>query len=422
VIKGEIAELRYPNELSNIVSFAIKGFYRDIFINLLLLYFTMSTNVTAEYNAAELAYAKANTTEEKIAALQRMLSTCPTHKGCEKLRAELKTKLARLRSLLKKEIEQKKKGPNLTVKKEGASQIILVGPPNTGKSLLLSKITNAKPEVADYDFTTTKPEVGIMHYDGVNIQVVEMPAIVKDSSFRGRGPQFFSLMRSADLIVVVTDVMSDLDVLFKEFENADIKLNESRPGIKIKKMGAGGIEFIGQGLIKGDIREANQILRDSGVHNAVVEVMRESTIEDFRNAINDGIVYLPSFIVFTKADLPGTKNAVEELRKRYQKFEVVPVSLTKEINLEMVRHKIWEKLDMIRVYTKEPGRKPKTEAPVCLKSEENTVKDLAEHIHKDFIKKFRFAKVWGKSAKFGGQTIGLDHRLKDKDVVELHIK
>ena len=382
----------------------------------------MPTNVTAEYGAAELEYQKARTPSEKIKALERMLAEVPKHKGTEKLQQEIKTKMAKFREQLRKEAEKKKGGYSLAIKKEGAAQVILVGPPNTGKSLLLSKITNAHPEIADYDFTTTKPEVGIMDFETVKVQVVEIPAVVKDMSFKGKGPQFFSIVRNADLVVIVTDIMSDLDLLFDEFEKADIKLNEKKPGIKIKKLGTGGIEFIGQNMIKANMSEVKKVLRDANIANAIIEVSETSTLKDFKNAIKESLAFISAFIVLTKGDLDGSKNAVEELKKKYPNFEIIPISLVKDVNIELLKKTIWEKLNMIRIYTKEPSKKVKKGDPVCLKKYKRTVKDLALNVHKDFVKKFEFARVWGKSAKHNAQRIGLEHELEDEDIVELHIK
>lgn len=382
----------------------------------------MATNVTAEYAAAEMEYAKAGTTAEKIKALEKMLSTVPKHKGTEKLQKDIKTKLAKFRRLLKKEAEQKKKGGySLTIKKEGAAQIILAGPPNTGKSLLLSRLTNAKPEIADYDFTTTEPEVGIMDYKGVKLQVVEMPAIIKDSSVKGQGPQYFSIIRNAELILIITDMMSDISLVLNEFEKAGIKLNKPQPGIRIKKQGVGGIEFIGMGNIIADIRQIKAILRDAAIHNAVVEVTKLSGIPDFLDAVNESIVYLPAVIILTKADLPGSENFQKKLQEEYKEFDVIPVSLIKEKNIDFLKDKIWAKLSLIRVYTKEPGRKPKIDEPVCLKKDKSTIKDMAEHIHKDFIRKFKYARIWGLSARHPGSQVGIEHKLADEDIVELHM-
>jgi len=380
----------------------------------------MPTNVTAEYAAAELEYTRSKTKTEKIKALEKMLSRCPTHKGCEKLRAEIKRKLAKLRKQIKKETEQKKKGFSLTIKKEGAAQIMIVGPPNTGKSLLLSKLTNAKPDIADYDFTTTKPEIGVMDYHGIKLQVVEMPAIIKDSAIKGQGPAFFSIIRNADLIIITTDMMSDISILLNEFEKSDIKLNKPKPGIKIIKQGTGGIEFIGQGNIKADINKIKAIIRGAAIHNAVIEVTKPSSIKEFNDAVNESLVYIKAIIVLTKTDLPGSENFLEQLRLMYKNFEIVPVFLKEDNNLENLKDKIWSKLNLVRVYKKEPEKKPKLDQPICLRKPKNSIKDMAEHVHKDFIKKFKYARIWGSSTKHQGCKVGIDHELRDGDIVELH--
>jgi hypothetical protein len=381
----------------------------------------MPTNVTAEYAAAELEYTNAKTTAEKIKALEKMLSTVPKHKGTEKLQQEIKSKIAKLRKLLKKETEQKKRGFSLAIKKEGAAQVIIVGPPNTGKSLLLSKLTNAKPDIADYDFTTIKPEMGVMDYYGVKLQVVEIPAIIRDSAIKGQGPAFFSIIRNADLIIITTDMMSSISTLLKEFEKSDIKLNKPAPGIRIKKHGTGGIEFVGQNNIKADIKKIKAILRDAAVHNAVVEVTKPSGIPEFKDAVNESLTHLKAIIVLTKSDLPGSENFLEGLQSTYKSFEVIPVSLTEDINLGALKDRIWSKLSLIRIYTKEPGKKPKTDEPICLKKTRNSIRDMAQHIHKDFIKKFKYARIWGSSVKHPGSQVGIDHRLDDRDIVELHM-
>ncbi|MBW2992982.1 50S ribosome-binding GTPase [Candidatus Woesearchaeota archaeon] len=331
----------------------------------------MPTNVTAEYAAAELEYSKADTTTEKIKALEKMLATVPKHKGTEKLQKDIKTKIAKFKRLLKKEAEQRKKGFSLAIKKEGAAQIILAGPPNTGKSLLLSKLTNAKPEIADYEFTTVKPEIGTLNYHGVKLQVVEIPAIIKETSSKGKGPQFFSIIRSADLVLLIIDESSDISTVLKEFKKSDIHLNKKQPDM-VKK-------------------------------------------EDRRE-------YLPAIIIMTKTDLPGSEEFLENLRKDYKNFEIIPISLVKNQNLDFLKDKIWSKLSLIRIYTKEPGKKLKKDEPVCLKKTKNTIKDMAEHIHKDFIEKFRYARIWGASVKHPGSQVGIDHKLHDKDIVELHLK
>jgi hypothetical protein len=325
--------------------------------------YKMPTNVTAEYAAAEQEYQNAGTTQEKIKALENMLSKCPTHKGCEKLRQDIKTKLAKFKGKLEKELTKKGGGKSFSIKKEGAAQIVIVGPPNSGKSLLLNRLTNTKVEVADYDFTTKKPGIGIMKYKGVKIQVVEVPAIVDGSYYSEKGPQLFSIVRTADLVLIVTDT-SELDNFFREFEHAKIQLNEPA--------------------------------------------------DDEEHASVKGI------ILANKDDCEGSQRVYEGLC-RYYNFDIIRISVLKEGSLDKLKDKIWDTLGLIKVYTKEPGKKVRKDEPVCLKKG-SKISDMAVHIHKDFIRKFRFARVWGDSAKFPGQRVGLRHTLKDDDIVEMHLK
>ncbi len=276
----------------------------------------MPTNVTAEYSAAEMEYTRASTTEEKLRALKKMLSTAPTHKGAEKLRQEIKTKISKLKEKQKKEAEQKKGRGGITVPKEGAAQIVLVGTPNSGKSTLLNKLTGAGAEVADYPYTTAKPEIGMMDYKGIKLQMVEIPAIVDNFSETENGKAYLGIINQADLVVLLFKNTEEYEVLRKELDDINAK------------------QII--------YNENNDIKKD-----------------------------------------------------------------------------IWRSLDTIKVYTKEPGKEPSY--PPFAIEKGSTIEDMAEHVHKDFIKKFRFARVWGKSATHDGQRVGIDHKLKNDDIVELHM-
>jgi len=277
----------------------------------------MPTNVTAEYTAAELEYSEVRTTSEKLKALQKMLSLAPTHKGAEKLRQNIKTKIAKLKEQLKKEAAKKKGTGGISIPKEGAAQIVLVGPTNAGKSTLLKELTGAKVEIADYPFTTTKPEVGIMDHKGIKLQIIEIPAIIEDFSETENGNAYLGLIRQADLMVLLFNNEEEYKLLQKE-------------------------------------------LRDVGTKR---------------------IIYNPN---------------------------------------NNIKEDIWRNSGLIKVYTKEPGKKPSYPPFALTKSA--TIENMAKHVHKDFIKKFRFARVWGRSAKFPGQQVGITHRLKDDDIVELHMK
>ncbi|MEM4244911.1 MAG: TGS domain-containing protein [Candidatus Nanoarchaeia archaeon] len=347
----------------------------------------MPINATPEYQAAERKYKEAKTTQEKIAALEDMLRKAPSHKGAEALRADIKSKLARFREEAEKEKKAAGKKFHISVKKEGAAQVVLVGLTNSGKSYLLSQITNAKPEISPHEFTTKMPEVGVMEHMGVKIQIVEIPAITEDFLNKEKGPTFFSIIRNADLIVFVIKEENDMKILKEEFEKAGIITDRERPNVRIKKEGSGGISFIGK--IKGNIEDAKRICRDYGILNAVVEIEGEITLKELEEVVNERNVFMKS------------------------------IKVTSQERPDDLKWKIWKNLGLIKVYTKQPG-KEKDWPPVAMKKGA-TIRDLAEHIHKDFIKKFRFARVWG-SSKYPGQQLGLDYELHDEDVVEFHIK
>lgn len=283
----------------------------------------MPTNVHPEYQKAEKEYLLAETLPEKIKALQNMLSKLNRHKGTENLEREIKQRIAKYKTLLEKEkLARKGKGGGLNIKKEGAAQVVLVGKTNSGKSFLLSKITNATPLIAEYEFTTKVPEVGTMLVNEVPIQVVEVPAIIENFLEKEKGPMFLGIIRGSDLIVILADEKKDEKFVEEELKKA---------GIKGKKI-----------------------------------------------------------VVKKKEDYFHIKN------------------------------KIWQSLDLIFVFTKTPG-KEKDYPPIALKKGAS-VRELALNVHKDFVKKFNFAKVWGKSAKHAGMKCGLKHILQSGDVVELHTK
>src|SRR3989338_6939813 len=186
----------------------------------------MPTNAGVEYSLALVEYNKAKTNEEKIRALEKVYAAAPKHKSAEKLLQEIKTKISKLKDKVEKERSKKAGGFSLSIKKEGVAQVALVGLPNSGKSYILNKLTAAKVEIAEYQFTTKMPEIGVMDYNGVKIQIVEVPAIFEGFMDSDKVPSFLAIARSADLIVVVIDGNSDcekdLEIIENEFLNGFI--------------------------------------------------------------------------------------------------------------------------------------------------------------------------------------------------------
>jgi len=295
----------------------------------------MPANVSFEFERAKLEYDQANSPEAKLAALINMQRTAPSHKGGENLRKDISKKI----SLLKKDMEKKKKqekrkgrGSSIAIKKEGVGQIVILGVPNSGKSTLLNKLTGIGAKVADYPFTTTKPEVGMMDYFGGKVQLVELPAIV-DGSSKGKasGPELLSVARNADALIVVARNAWEKALVERELLDVGISLNRNARGKESKKA-----------------------------------------------------LFLDVF---------------------------------EEEKLEALKERVFSLLDKIIVYTKKPGGKVEKEKPLGLPLH-STVKDAARHLHKDFEKKLRFARVWG-STKYPGQRVSKDYKLKNRDVIEV---
>ena len=319
----------------------------------------MPANLTPQYYAAEEAYKKAKTTEEKIEALQNMLAMIPKHKGTEKLQGDLKKKLA----VLRKEGTKKKSGKSsynpFYIERQGAGQVVLVGFPNTGKSSLVGALTRAKVKAADYPFSTSVPQAGMMPYENVYIQLVDTPPITEDMV----PPGLLGTIREADALVILIDASAD-DCL----EQLDITLNF--------------------------LKEKNVIPED---------------LED------DSFPYL---ITANKVEMKNSEDNMEIIKEMYPGLTIYEISVL-EGDLEFLRELIYKAVDVIRIYSKAPGQKPDKEKPFTLKKG-GTILDFAEAIHRDFPDKLRNAYVWG-STKFDGQAVAKDYVLADGDIVELDI-
>ncbi|MEM3401858.1 MAG: GTPase [Candidatus Hadarchaeales archaeon] len=381
----------------------------------------MPANLPPEYYKAEMRYAQAKTIEEKIAATEELIRLAPKHKGTEKLLRMLKKRLAKLR----REQEERKGrrvggGKALMVKKEGAAQVVLIGTPNSGKSSLLRRLTGARPEVADYPFTTVEPVPGMMEFEDVQIQLVEAGGVVEGSSIgRGLGKLPLALAKSADVVALVLDatgnLLEQLQLLLGELEASGIRLNRRPPAVSLEVMSSGGIEIRGGQFVEGGEREIKRLLLEHGISNAHLVIDEPISLEELEEIFERSITYKPAFIIVTKCDSPKAREKVEELvAKVGERFKVVMAGADeKKIKME-----IFHALGMIRVYTKPPDGEP-AKRPLVLPRGSKVI-DVARAVHKDFEKSLKFARVWG-STRFPGQQVPKDYQLEDRDIVELHI-
>lgn len=333
----------------------------------------------------------------------------------------VRAKIARLREEQVKRSSGGKKGEGYSVKKSGDATVILVGFPSAGKSTLLNTLTGAESEVGAYEFTTLDVIPGLLQYKHAKIQVLDVPGIVHGAaSGRGRGKEVLAVMRSADLAIIVVDVNKpeQLPALQKEIYEAGLRLNQHFPHVKLVKKARGGVSVASTMKLSWlDQRTIIDVLKEFRIFNADILIREDITVEQLLDVVEANKVYLPSIVALNKMDM------VEEETLQKVVEQISPdlcISAHHKINTDQLKDLIFDKLNFIRVYCKEVGKKADMNVPMIMRRGQ-TIKDMCEKLHRDFVTKFKFSKVWGKSSKFPGQRFLLNHALMDGDVVELHI-
>ncbi len=321
----------------------------------------MPTNVSPEFKKADEAYRAAHTPEERLACLEEMLSTIPKHKGTEKMQADIKTRMARIR----RELTGGKKGGAkrqdwLHVDKQGAGQMVLFGAPNSGKSALVGHLTNLHTQVAAYPFTTTRPAAGMMLWGGVQIQLVDTPPLAPDTP-----PWVYHIIRTADICLWTID------------------------------------------------------LADDAVLEAVEETRGLLTRSRIATEPGTDLPWRKTLRIGTKCDDPQAADRLAILREMVGDVEILPVSVETGQGIEELQERLFRVLDIIRIYTRKPGKPADMNDPVIVPVG-STVMDAAYHLHKDFARKLTFTRLWN-GTDHEGQRVDRTHVLQDLDVVEFHI-
>lgn len=319
----------------------------------------MPANLTPDYLQAEEALKAATTHSEKIQALEVMLRTIPKHKGTEKMQADIKRRLSRLRKESQKRKPATSQKPFYHVEREGAGHVILCGPPNSGKSQLLAKLTHAHPEITDYPFTTRAPQPGMMHFEDIQIQLVDTPPLAPEII----EPWQLAMIQQADGAVLLFDIndpnlLDQTEFVSKVFADRGIRLSQpEKPWLRI---------------------------------------------------------------LGNKIDTPQGKGNFEAWQELYkQSFSTQPFSSFSDEALDHLKQYIFRRLDIVRVYTKAPGKKPAEDSSPFVLKRGSTIMDAARAIHKDISQTFKFARVWGKT-KFEGQMVERNYVLEDGDLLEIH--
>ena len=323
----------------------------------------MPANLPPQYFDAEKNFRAAKSPAEKIVALEEMLAIMPKHKGTDHLRAELRSRIAKLTQQASKKSGAQR--TSMVIEKEGAAQVAVIGLPNAGKSQLVASITNASPTVADYPFTTYAVSPGMMEFENIQVQMLDTPPLV---------PQFIEwwlppMLRRADALLIMVDLS---EAPLAQMEAVMEQLEKMRIDIGVRKM------------------EEEVISRQKAL------------------------------ITGNKLDLEVARENYAALQNRYgEQLPMLAVSAKERTGLEELKLKVYQVLDIIRVYTKVPGQKPDFNDPIILERG-STLADAAEAVHKDFRAKLKYARVWG-SGKHDGIMVKRDHVLQDGDVIELHM-
>jgi ribosome-interacting GTPase 1 len=370
---------------------------------------------------------------EKIKEIQDQIHRTQINKATEFHIGLLKAKIARLKREMQENVHGKTMhsgGENIgfDVRKTGDATVVLIGLPSVGKSTLLNSLTNAKSRVASYQFTTLTAVPGMMHYRGAKIQVLDMPGIIEGASGgKGFGRRVLSVARSADLVLIVLDVFQPhhLSVLKKELAEAGIRLDEQPPKILIEKTATGGISVNAQVPIKTSERLIKEIMRVYGLHNSRL-IIREPNLTDDQliDVLNGNRIYVPSVVVLNKIDLVNA-SFVQEIKSKVvgnnnsnNNNNFIAISADSGINIDFLKEAIYQRLGFIRVYMRPKGGETDFKEPLIIKNGA-TVQDVCNKIHRNMAKNFRYGLVWGKSAKFAGQKVGLDHKVADEDILTI---
>jgi hypothetical protein len=328
----------------------------------------MPANLPPQYKEAEERYRQARTTPEKILALEEMLAIIPHHKGTDKLIAQLRKRLSQHKEESQRRPSTSRQIDPFVIKKEGASQVVLVGLPNCGKSQILASLTNALPLIADYPFTTRVPLPGMMKFENIQIQLVDAPPLMDEYAESG----LFNIIRNADALAVVLDLTEDcgtqIDLILEELARCRTKV-----------------------LKKGEEKK-----------------------------FEIGLFYKRAVFIGNKADLKEAQENCRDFLNKFSKiYPILCISAKENLNLDSLKREIFAILDTVRAYTKAPGKTADLDDPVIL-PKGSTVLDFASQIHKDFVQKLKFARIWG-SEKYDGQMVQRDYVLRDGDIIELHV-
>ena len=388
----------------------------------------MPTNVTPQFDKQRQIYEDTEDLDQRIIELQKLISLAPSHKGAVRMVSDYRKKLAKLRAEVEKrrELERAKRSGSseeAAIRKEGAGQICLVGVTKSGKSALVNAVTNANLVVAAYPFATAVPTPAMMAFEDINIQLIELPGVFDGSYDSSIGRQSLSVARNTDALALVVDLSQDIDLqmnaILGELDKARIRLNKEKTAVRVERTGMGGYMIYGIHNYEGTKEEIIEYLQDRRVNNVIIRFQKPSTFQQIADALDSSVAYVRAMVIATKGDLPGSVAKFQELKQKYgDRFDMVPISAVGADNLDAMKHAMYEHLDILRVYTKVPG-KEREKKPIVL-PEGSVVEDAASKVHKElFVERFRAAIILRDDDKIKRRQVGLNYPLKDGDVLQL---
>jgi uncharacterized protein len=366
------------------------------------------------------------TIADQIKEIEAEILKTQKNKATEFHIGKLKAKIAALKAQQEKQASMGGGGGlSFAVKKSGNATVGLVGLPSVGKSTILNALTGSTAsQTAAYEFTTLTVIPGMLHHRGADIQVLDMPGIIAGAHLnKGRGREVIAAARNSDMILVTLDCTKAYDhvpIIIRELEQSAIRINRRPKDIAVYNTERGGVDVqVTKKQTHLTVEEIADIIKQFKVNNANVVVRDDITADDLVDHLAGNRVYIPAVCLVNKVDLAGEEK-YREIEKwlEEQGFPAIPLAAAKGWGIDKAKDFIFDHLKFMRVYLKPRGQEADMVEPLIVKSDTD-IGQVCDILHREFRKKFRYAQVWGKSAKFPGQTLGLEHKLKDGDILTI---
>ena len=368
------------------------------------------------------------TIDEQIKSLEEEISKTKYNKATQGHIGKLKAKIAALRERKEKAQAHAKSsggGPGFEVKKSGDASVALVGFPSVGKSSLISQLTDVESEAGNFAFTTLTCIPGVLHHRGATIQILDLPGLIKGAAEgKGRGREILNVIRSCDMVLYVVDPFQDshFDILDMELWKSGMRLNQAKPQVFITRTDRGGI------VVRSTLEQTNlsdeeiqSIIRSFGMVSANVTLRTDVTDDHIVDTLAGNRIYSEAVVVLNKVDLASEKDLEKARLMLPEGWPVLPVSAKTGQGIEEMKDFIFDNLNFMSIYLKPQGQEADLIEPLIVKNT-STVRDVCVKLHRDFERKFRYARVKGPSAKFDWQRVGLDHLLMDEDLLTIIVR